>query len=562
MQEHLLLALLVVEAELVEVVGIAVGRGARAKAALLMLGERDRLVVVVHAADDHRAIRIAVQEIDDHLLPDAGREVAAPALAGPRLRHAHPAGGILVFFAVTVPMELHLDPAEVVGVDLLTGGSNHDGRLRAGHGCALREPLRPVGHIGRQGRDHVAAGAARRGHGHGIVDQLLHQVRLAGVDRIALRQHLEHLAQFVLLVQGVAVGRHALVAAMARVESAGGDQVVAIRGTATVALVVEGPAGRHVGPPRLAVQELASRGEFLHADLRHLAAVVLVEVAAGKLEDLEVGELMGVGVALVAAQLDLDGLEITVARRVLARVGRLHAGEVLQLGVARLAGGALPGAHRVVHRQRAVRHGAGVGQVHSVGRVVPAEPIVDAFVLEQAREELVVALLVLHAVAALPVNADHVVGLGVLEALERAVFEHRVEHFEHRLVLEDARIGALAQQPEPRAQRDVVLEVAADRRRAHEAHRMSLRMTLVRAAVRVLEAHLHIEGMAEHLLGIDRLVLRQHAQLVARRPGERLVPDDAPEHQVVVRGRFALDAEFVVSHGLRFRSGSFSRRRR
>ncbi|MNT03494.1 hypothetical protein D3C72_1380330 [compost metagenome] len=335
---------------------------------------------------------------------------------------------------------------------------------------------------------------------------------------------------------------------MAGDEGASGDHVVAVARAVGVVLELEAAPGRDVGPGRERPVAVAARVEFVAAQLGARLGVVAGEVAAGELEHLELGELVLVGAVDVGAQLLLDGLEVAVARRMLAGVELPRADPARDLVEARL--GRVDGhvAQRVGRGQLVVRQVAGVRQVHGAGRVVRVEPVVDALVLQQARQELVVALLVLHAVAARVVRADDVGGLGLLEALDRAVLEHRVEHLEHLLFLVDARVGALGEQPEPRAQRDAVLVVPPDVARAHEAHRMALAMPLVRAAVGVLELDDDVEGVAQDVLGGEVLVLGQHGELVGRGARQRLVPDDAPEHQVVLGGRIALDAELVVGH--------------
>src|SRR5262249_29962295 len=126
--------LLVLEAQLVEVIGAAALGAARFEDALGLVGRQAvgrHLLGVVHPAGDDGPVRVALEEIDDDLLADAGVEDDAPVLAGPVLRDADPAGAVLVLLALAVPEELDLDPAVLVGVDLLALGPDHDGGLRA-----------------------------------------------------------------------------------------------------------------------------------------------------------------------------------------------------------------------------------------------------------------------------------------------------------------------------------------------------------------------------------------------------------------------------------------------
>ena len=86
--------LLVLEADLVEVLLAPARAAPRFDAALRLVvrqGVRRHLVGVVNAAHDDRVVRVALQEIDDHLLADARDVDPAPGLAGPHCPDAHPA---------------------------------------------------------------------------------------------------------------------------------------------------------------------------------------------------------------------------------------------------------------------------------------------------------------------------------------------------------------------------------------------------------------------------------------------------------------------------------------
>src|SRR5262249_38488358 len=105
-------------------------------------GVRRHVVAVVDPPDDDRLVGVALQEVDDHLPADARDRDRAPILAGPRLRDAHPAARVLVALAVAVPVELHLDPPVLVGVDLVGGRPDDDGGLWAAHRRPGRGPRR------------------------------------------------------------------------------------------------------------------------------------------------------------------------------------------------------------------------------------------------------------------------------------------------------------------------------------------------------------------------------------------------------------------------------------
>src|SRR5690606_23823052 len=144
-----LLALLVLHADLVEVVRAAALAAARLDPALRLVRRqlvRWDLLRVVDAARDDRAVRVALQEVDDDLLPDARDVDHAPPLARPRARHPYPARALLVLLAVPVPVEVELDPPVLVRPDLLARLPHDHGGLRPAHHRLLRLPRRAVGH--------------------------------------------------------------------------------------------------------------------------------------------------------------------------------------------------------------------------------------------------------------------------------------------------------------------------------------------------------------------------------------------------------------------------------
>src|SRR5262249_2416346 len=81
-----------------------------------------------------------------------------PVLAGPVLGDADPARAVLVLLALTVPEELHLHPAVLVGVDLLALGPDHHRRLRPLHDGPRRQPGRPERRRRRHAAERVAVG--------------------------------------------------------------------------------------------------------------------------------------------------------------------------------------------------------------------------------------------------------------------------------------------------------------------------------------------------------------------------------------------------------------------
>ena len=117
-------------------------------------GKRRRVRAVVEGAEYDGLVRIAALEGHDDLRADAGDELRTPAGAGPGLHGPDPARGLVVTAALAVPMELHLDAAHRVDVDLLAGRAHDDGRVRDLNAA----PLGPRGHegdIGRHGGEGV-----------------------------------------------------------------------------------------------------------------------------------------------------------------------------------------------------------------------------------------------------------------------------------------------------------------------------------------------------------------------------------------------------------------------
>src|SRR5690606_19404681 len=89
----------------------ALGRAARDR-------ERIRILAVVDAAGHQRTIRVALEELDQHLHADPRDELRAPAFARSALRAADPARRPLAEAGVFLPVKLDLNATVLVGVDL------------------------------------------------------------------------------------------------------------------------------------------------------------------------------------------------------------------------------------------------------------------------------------------------------------------------------------------------------------------------------------------------------------------------------------------------------------
>ena len=93
---------------------------------------RRHLHGVVDPPGDQRIVRITIQEVHHHLLANA-RDVDATIVGTrPRRGDSNPARAVLVHLPIAIPVELHLHPAVLVGVDLLARRAHHHRRLRAG----------------------------------------------------------------------------------------------------------------------------------------------------------------------------------------------------------------------------------------------------------------------------------------------------------------------------------------------------------------------------------------------------------------------------------------------
>src|SRR5471032_3363685 len=78
---------------------------------------------VVDASRYDRPIAIAVYPVDQDFFPDSRDVYAAISTARIGHRDSHPARCIRVAVIEPVPMETHLDAVQLVGIDLLVGGS-------------------------------------------------------------------------------------------------------------------------------------------------------------------------------------------------------------------------------------------------------------------------------------------------------------------------------------------------------------------------------------------------------------------------------------------------------
>ena len=130
--------------------GLDVGKGAGVRGLVLSArcGWRAAFTLAVVQAGQHKGlVHVVVDEAHQHFLPNAGDELLAHARSRAALHDPHPATvvavGTLWCKGVGLPVELDLDAAHAVGVDLICAngsgaavGADHNGRLRPPGGCA------------------------------------------------------------------------------------------------------------------------------------------------------------------------------------------------------------------------------------------------------------------------------------------------------------------------------------------------------------------------------------------------------------------------------------------
>src|SRR5690606_36620133 len=130
--ENLLLARLVLDAQFVEAVAAGAGQALEQAAGLVcrqLVGHR--MGAVVQTAGDQWLVRVAFEEAGQYFHADAQDGDAAPVVTGPAAGYPQPAAGVGVGLAFAVPVELDLDPALVVAVDFFAGGPGDHGSLLA-----------------------------------------------------------------------------------------------------------------------------------------------------------------------------------------------------------------------------------------------------------------------------------------------------------------------------------------------------------------------------------------------------------------------------------------------
>ena len=406
-------ALLVLEAHLVP--AAAAGRGVRLPARLR--GIRGQAIGrhlrgIVDPAGDDRRVRIALQKVDDHLLPDARDLDEAPARARPYRADPDEAAGVLILATQPVPVELHLNPAELVGEYLLARWP-HDNR------CLGSRHQRPRGD---------AVGAESQGM------------------RLQLQPHPEALA-LPLHARAILVVPHLVVRPQ--------HDILDVLGLALEFLQREadtGPQATHVAGR---VNPDMRRLRLFQPDGSQRLAVAHLDVGPGIVVQLAFRRLVRLRRIRLRHQVGRGFLEVIVGVRIDPgpdRDARVKPGDhvVLPDDVASLA----PELDRriilgVLHRCVRVRQDQ---RVLAIGMV---EVVEDPLVLHQPLHEVEVALPILHAVFARRVGflqplLDLDVGIG---------FPDLLDDLDHAFLLENAVVGAVGQKPQPGPQQSAIVGI-------------------------------------------------------------------------------------------------------
>ncbi len=372
---------------------------------------------------------------------------------------------------MAVPVEMHLDPAILVGPDLLALGPDHHRGLRAAH---HRHRGRRQGAESLAGVDTVQLALELRAAPAitGLVEFLDYPVLGANHQVFAVLVQARVVAQVEQMARpdtpGASPQANSLVLGLDRLD-AGPCIVFAVLALHILArVVVERVVGRGMGAPDIGAHFQAGAGTL---------EVVVVEA-----------QRAGLDLARHVPVEEVVALAMAEARRVIG-----HAG---------VAG-------------RAVVRAVGIGEHQDVALLFVAEPVVNAFLLHQPADEIEAGLAVLHTVFPLAVGARE----GILEIGETKVAEHLLDDVRDLLVLEDAAVGGARQQPQPGPQGDLVAGELAGAGALATARDDAVEIPPAAAGEFQREAHRLAQQGIQRQGGIARdqfeLVAEQPAQLFA-----------------------------------------------
>ncbi len=356
---------------------------------------------VIGAPGDDRLVRVAVQEVHHHFLADTGDGQHAPALSGPRLGDAYPAGAVVITVAVTVPRKLEADAPVLVTEDFFPRRAHDFGDLRAVNHRFRQRGRAPALVMADKAEMAVQGGAAVTGGG-------FPGLRLAA---------------------GVA-GPHnlpRLVEVRARVVGQGEQPARLDRDGVSAALP-------HYGVVAQRFKAVAGEGCAVRFVLKAARVVVMLVI------HLLQGFFLHLRPELGPPGRVFEGVvfEFNLGRAHLCAVGQAAHGRLAQ-------GAAFAG---LIRDDDARRDGAGiVGKHQGVTAVTAFKEVEDALFRRQALQENKVTFLILHAEFPLGMRmaqAEHHVADAVL-------FQEGGDDGGNVLLLEDARVLAQGRAPQVRA---------------------------------------------------------------------------------------------------------------
>jgi hypothetical protein len=276
----------------------------------------------------------------------------------------------------------------------------------------------------------------------------------------------------------------------------------------------------HRGRDRLGLRLLR-----LHRQLRRVG-VRPHHLAAGPEEDLVAG-------LELPAQQRVRLLLRQVARGELVVVQHLHPPGA-EPGARRPAGhriegvGGRPVDQRIAWDEREIRVGA--GDLHRVVALGVLEEVAGAYLIEQALDEVQVALVVLDAVG--PGRRRH---RGEEDQRPRLGLVHqRLDDVLGRLLLEDPAVGGPRELPQPRHCLDPVGGVAAAEV-ARPGEATDDAVEVARLALLLLDGA--GDGLAHQVVGLEVLGRRDRFGLDQERVGDRLPHPEAPQHELRPAGQ-------------------------
>ena len=179
----------------------------------------------------------------------------------------------------------------------------------------------------------------------------------------------------------------------------------------------------------------------VESNLRPSFARTLAEKTAGIFIDAELS------VALLHHQVGVRRFEVEIIQRALFAHHLLFNQATRNHQVLRVIDQRLLEAHGILLQPRTGLVNVGIVTQHQhVQAVTVFEVVENALVLHQPRDEIESRFVVLHAIFPFVVGTFQIVA----KIAEAEIRKHRLDDFGHGLILKDATVGGLRQQPQPR----------------------------------------------------------------------------------------------------------------